>query len=627
MSPPICSICNSPRFDSAGPCSVCGAPPLAPARNLPVGTRLQNGRFTLGRVLGKGGFGITYKGAHRHLQRVVAIKELFPDDAVRRGIGVSVPEHRQQDFWKERERILEEARSVARLVSPHVVTVHDVFLENGTAYIVMEYLEGQTLQDRIEEAGSLSVDDVRAIAVATCDALIEVHRQSLLHRDIKPSNIMLTRSGRTVLIDFGSARPFALHQTVRHTRILTTEYAAPEMYSTQAQFGPYTDIFCLGGTLYHALTGNPPPSCLDRLHNSREELEFPNALQGPLCNVIRQALQVRVENRPQSAATFKSALLSTANPIAEDNVASVSVPDTREAAVILPLDTMKGHTDAVLSVAFHPSGMTLASGGKDGIVRFWDEATGNSVQTLQGHKNAVHSVAFSPDGQILASGGVDGTVRLWDADEGTWLQTLRSHRDAVHSVAFSPDGQIWASGGTDGTVHLWDADSSILLQTLRSHRDAVYSVAFSPDGRILASGGADGTVHLWGADEGTWLQTLQGHKNAVHSVAFSPDGRILASGGADGDVYLWDTELDIGSDTPLPLTGHRWKVYSVAFSPDGLILASGGSDGVRLWDAADAGTLLNTLTGYKRKVYSVVFSPDGLILASGGADGTVRFWE
>ena len=147
MSSTICSICNSPRSDSAGPCVVCGAPPAAPARNLPVGTRLQAGRYTLGRVLGEGGFGITYMGAHRQLQRTVAVKELFPDGAMRHGTAVSVSHGQRRDFHLEKERVLEEARTIARLDSPDIVAVHDAFLENGTAYIVMEYLEGQSLQE------------------------------------------------------------------------------------------------------------------------------------------------------------------------------------------------------------------------------------------------------------------------------------------------------------------------------------------------------------------------------------------------------------------------------------------------------------------------------------------------
>ena len=264
----------------------------------------------MGRVLGEGGFGITYMGAHRQLQRTVAIKELFPEWAVRRGTFVSVPKRRQREFQMEVEQAREEALTIARIDSMNIVYVHDVFLENGTVYIVMEYLEGHTLQDRIEESGPLSKEAVRGIAADVCDALDAVHREGLLHRDIKPANIMLTSDGLAVLVDFGSARVFDHGRTVRHTRNLTMDYAAPEMFSSHARFGPYTDIFCLGGTLYHALTGVLPPAVGDRfLQDDRGALEFPDSVRGPLRDAIRQALQVRVENRPQSAAAFKATCL------------------------------------------------------------------------------------------------------------------------------------------------------------------------------------------------------------------------------------------------------------------------------------------------------------------------------
>ena len=443
MSSAICSICNSPRSDSVGPCAVCGAPPAVPARNLPVGTHLQNGKFSLGRVLGEGGFGITYLGAHRHLQRTVAIKELFPERAMRHGTTVSVPDSQQRDFHMEKERVLEEARALIRLDSPHIVEVQDAFLENNTAYIVMEYLEGESLQERIDTVGSLPPDDVRRIAMAVCDALTEIHRQDLLHRDIKPANIMLTRDGRVVLVDFGSARVFDQGQTVRHTRILTMDYAAPEMYSTQGRFGPYTDLFCLGGTLYYALTGRLPPAVMDRLQEAGLDLDIPDAASDRLAAAIRQALQVRVENRPQSATAFKSAFLGPAVSIAEDMVGSDSpIRLPSEPATVILRDTMRGHAARVLSVAFHPTGLRLASSSADHTVRLWDMATGTPWKTLAGHREAVHSVAFSPDGLTLASGGADCVIRLWDTATGTLWKTLGGHEKVVHSVAFSPDGDL-----------------------------------------------------------------------------------------------------------------------------------------------------------------------------------------
>ena len=676
MNPAICSICNSPRSDGAGPCSVCGAPPLAPAYNLPAGTHLQNGRFTLGRVLGEGGFGITYLGAHRYLKRTVAIKELFPERAMRHGTTVSVPDSQQRDFHIEKERVLEEARAIARLDSPYIVEVQDAFLENNTAYIVMEYLEGESLQERIDAVGSLPPDDVHWIAMAVCDALTEVHRHDLLHRDIKPANIMLTSNGRVVLVDFGSARVFDQGQTVRHTRILTMDYAAPEMYSTQARFGPYTDLFCLGGSLFHALTGRRPPSVMDRLQGGRAGLEFPDALQGSLSIAIRQALQIAIEDRPPSAAAFKSACEEIAVPrvVAQ----SASAPPGEQ--VWNPATTslhhiLHGHAGVVLGVDFSPNGRILASFEDDSTVRLWDVVTGKLRHTLKAHWGGVAAVLFSSDSRTLAVIERDRpAVRLWDVDAGTLRYALEGHRDGFVGIGLSPDGRTLAvvEEEDDTTIHLWDVASGTWGYTLEGHRDGIYSVKFSPDSRTLAVVERDWPiVHLWDVVTGTLGHALEGHSSwNILDVAISPDGRTLALVGDDTIIRLWDVttgsllHLIKGSGSEslvvhfLPdsrslfvnsierdgLTVQFWDVvtggllhtikglgsefYGIALSYDGRTLAIGGSDNstVHLWDVV-TGELHHTLAGHRYGVYSMKFSPDGKFLVCGGGEGAIYLWN
>ena len=327
-----CPICQSPLAPGQDPCPACGAAlglgASAPARNLAVGSTLHQGKFTVGRVLGEGGFGITYKGAHRDLRRPVAIKELFPLDlgATRLGTRVSVPAPQVDAFRYARDQALQEARIIAGFRSRNIVDVYDMFLENDTAYIVMEYLEGETLEARLERVGNLPPDEVQGLAEALCEALAEVHDGNWLHRDIKPSNIVLAGDQRVVLIDFGSAREFHLHRTQRHTRILTAQYAAPEQYSEEARFGPYTDAFSLGATLYHALTGAPPPSAMERFQSGRD-LDFPPGVPSRLVAALQQALALRVDDRPSSMTALRD-LIREPTPIAVGTEPSVSsVPD------------------------------------------------------------------------------------------------------------------------------------------------------------------------------------------------------------------------------------------------------------------------------------------------------------
>ncbi len=334
-----CPFCQSPLTPGQDACPSCGASlgsgPSAPARHLPRGSLLHQDKFSVGRVLGEGGFGITYKGAHRDLRRLVAIKELFPADlgAARLGARVSVPATQADAFRRAQERALQEAQAIAGFRSRSIVDVYDMFRENDTAYIVMEYLEGQTLEDRIQREDCVPPDEVLPIAQALCEALTEVHDGGLLHRDVKPANIVLTEDGRTVLIDFGSARAFQANRTQRHTRILTEKYAAPEQYLEEGRFGPYTDVFSLGATLYHALTGAPPPAAVDRLQG-RRALAFPDAVPAQIVAALQQALDLRVDDRLQSMSAFLDRITDGNAPTFAARTATVmaSSPDSdREA--------------------------------------------------------------------------------------------------------------------------------------------------------------------------------------------------------------------------------------------------------------------------------------------------------
>jgi serine/threonine protein kinase len=278
--------------------------------HLPLGTRLKNGRYTLGKVLGQGGFGITYLGADTHENRPVAIKELFPEGTSRR------PNSRQilpstglagAGFLEIMHKFEEEYEVTRKLHHPGIVQVFDIFEENGTAYLVMEFLKGQTLGKRIEKQGRLSASEVQGIALKLLEALEVVHGAGMLHRDIKPDNVFLHQDGRVVLIDFGSARQFARNKTVSHTRLVTPGYAPLEQYGTAGKFGPYTDIYALGATLYHALLGEVPPAATDRIQ-SNQPLRLPRETPDGLETAVNRALEIRVDQRPQSVAEFRSLL-------------------------------------------------------------------------------------------------------------------------------------------------------------------------------------------------------------------------------------------------------------------------------------------------------------------------------
>jgi WD40 repeat protein/GTPase SAR1 family protein len=283
-----------------------------------------------------------------------------------------------------------------------------------------------------------------------------------------------------------------------------------------------------------------------------------------------------------------------------------------------------GHTNAVRSVAFSPSGQHALSGSDDNTVRLWDARRGNCLRVLEGHTAGVNSVAWSADGQAALSGSDDHTVRLWDARTGKCIRVFKGHTGPVWSVAWSADGQEVLSGSDDHTVRLWDARTGRCLVFLLRHAGGVRSVVWSADGQLALSGSADRTLRLWEARTETCVRVLEGHTDRVTSVAWSPDRQQVLSGSDDKTVRVWDTTR--GQCIRI-LEGHAGRVTSVAWSADGQQAVSGSADTtVRLWDAT-TGQCIRILEGHTDRVTSVAWSPDRQQVLSGSDDKTVRVWD
>ena len=294
---------------------------------LPVGAQI--GRYEVLSVLGQGGFGITYRARDVQLDREVAIKEYLPTALAVRQNGITVmPRSTKvaEDFTWGRDRFVAEGRVMATLHrAPGIVRVFDFLEINGTAYIVMEMLHGDTLEGHIKKHGPLDAPAIDRILWPLLDGLEQVHNAGFLHRDIKPANILLDAAGNPTLIDFGASRAAMVGRTVAMTAIFTPGYAAAEQM-TSAKQGPWTDIYGLSATLYHAITGKAPPSAFDRMLDDEYELLAriaPPGFAPGLIAGIDAGLAVRASDRPQSIAGLRTVLsiLSMASPA--DGVATI----------------------------------------------------------------------------------------------------------------------------------------------------------------------------------------------------------------------------------------------------------------------------------------------------------------
>jgi serine/threonine protein kinase len=282
--------------------------------SLPPGSRLR--QYLIVRLLGHGGFGLTYLADDANLHRKVAIKELFPIDfAVRERDGTTVVARSEQEKinlqWA-RQRFIEEGRTLAALQHPSILHVYDIFELHGTAYLVTAFIEGSNLEDWLRTRRALRQGHLFSITNALLDALQLVHAQGFLHRDIKPENILMDeKTSRPVLIDFGNARMATGQKTASMTTVLTRGYAPLEQYQTKSRQGPFTDLYALGAVLYRAIKSAPPDDALDRIHADKVQVLSQQGIPGyapKFLATIDKALKVKGGDRWQNCEEWKAAL-------------------------------------------------------------------------------------------------------------------------------------------------------------------------------------------------------------------------------------------------------------------------------------------------------------------------------
>ena len=290
---------------------------LDESNQLPVGTLL-SGRYEILKTLGLGGFSIVYSAFDKKLETEVAVKELFPPSLAFRKPGEErvIINGRKSDFDYLLDRFVLEARTMAKYNSdPNIVNIFDCVLENNTAYIIMEYLDGQNLEEytQSQPEGKLGLEEAISIIGCVLDGLDRVHKKGIVHRDIKPKNIVLTKNGEVKIIDFGAARFYATEEEVvnNFTKVLTPGFAPPEQYQRDKKQGSFTDVYASAATLYYMLTGEVPEISVDRklCDNLKPLSEMVNGIPGYVDNAVRRAMVLNSELRVQNAADFKLALL------------------------------------------------------------------------------------------------------------------------------------------------------------------------------------------------------------------------------------------------------------------------------------------------------------------------------
>ena len=287
-------------------------------QHLQPNTTLQGGKYRIERVLGQGGFGITYLAIQVSLNRQVAIKELFIGGSgqainARRGNVVIVTNPvNQTSFNQQKAKFKKEALRLSNLIHPNLVKVHEFFEENGTAYYVMDYIDGESLRTKLNRDGVLSESLVLKYMKQILSALEVAHKQSIWHLDIKPENIMVDKYGHAYLIDFGASKHIERSGTLTTSLALayTPGYCAPELTDllneseegfaeAMREIGPWTDIYSIGATMYNLLTDSIPPSSKRIERNGRNSFSFPSDVSSSTKDLIIWMMKPNRGERPQ----------------------------------------------------------------------------------------------------------------------------------------------------------------------------------------------------------------------------------------------------------------------------------------------------------------------------------------
>ncbi|MFQ5935809.1 MAG: protein kinase, partial [Acidiferrobacterales bacterium] len=561
---------------------------------LPRGSQLAE--YTIEAVLGHGGFGVTYLARDTQLGTQVAIKEYLPHDfAHRKGATDIIPNADDDDndtvvtYRVGLKEFLKEGQALARFKHQNIVRVLRFLEANGTAYMVMEYEQGESLANYLKHDGPrLDQAALLRIFLPILNGLHAVHEAHLLHLDIKPENIYLREDGSSMLIDFGSARQ-ALVGPGPHAVALTPGYAPIEQYPDGGKQGPWTDIYAIGASLHRCIRGKRPVASTER-HQAilaydpdplRPAVEVGQGqYPGYVLQSIDWALRIHPSERPKSARELQDALMgkgsmrhaqAPAQAVFTGKRPSNSVPPAAAAqtrrAKPRPRRRSPGRWLAVAAVlgalsagavfygpkvqALLPSLLsyvrTLGSEVKPRTKKRHDEARNTAPTSERATDRKATAPAPTTRQQVarapkraerrpLASSRPEPTLELPDS----LALTLAGHKDWVYAIAFSPDGKTLASAGYDKTIRLWNVTTGASRRVLRGHGRSINSVAYSADGKWLASAADDATVRLWNAATGRTKRKLRGPGYAVYSVAFSPTGSRLAAGGKDRTVFVWN---------------------------------------------------------------------------------------
>lgn len=606
--------------------------PSVPPPNAPILPALQG--YEILSEIGKGGMGVIYKGRHRMLQDLVAIKMIR---------GQRLDPNEEQMLL----RFLREMKLLAQVKHPNVVQVRDAGCENGTYYFVMELLDGMSLQEAVKKKGPLSPAQAKEVLRQVCRGLQALHERQLVHRDIKPDNLFWSREGKIKLLDLGLARstgtlqPGNDHLTGAGNFMGTPDFVAPEQVSDASTASFPADIYSLGCTIYYLLTARVPypmASWMDRLQAHCNPNVLPTPLgslksdcPSELIRIVSRMMAKNIAYRYPSVQEILKDLKGMDNPEHQSTIPSyvptpVSVPASQpigSSAIPYPTDSQPGQSavpDVIPTptpaLSSHPTPMMSMPTQEQPKQR-------SRLKLYLGGAGFLLLVVATVIGAMAFSGG-------------------SGSKDAPKE---DPKKQAQNQGTGQGTPEIqvppppspFDDGPAKSLGIMSGHTTEPICVAFTPDGKRAISGQPSSNrayagFRLWDLTRLTETSSWQ-HTEKPAGLAVSKTGKFFYSCPARGyqpsKALHWDLPPADATNPPSPVAKKQLGeggVICIALSPDETMLACGTTEGfVEVWERSSGKLIQKFRPG--QAVYSVAFSPDNRLVISGSESTNAQIWH